>query len=100
MRRIFLVEDNVLNLKLYRQILELQGFEVLEEMRGERAVERIRGATGAPDADYDAVAELFDPREQVLLTLLVSAINSWNRIAIGFRTAHPVSETTTGANAA
>ncbi|AFO88660.1 MULTISPECIES: carboxymuconolactone decarboxylase family protein [Phaeobacter] len=58
-------------------------------------------ATAAPDADYDAMADLFEPREQVLLTLLIGAINSWNRIAIGFRSAHPVSEDqTTGANAA
>ncbi len=47
------------------------------------------------------MADLFEPREQVLLTLLIGAINSWNRIAIGFRSAHPVSEDqTTGANAA
>ncbi|MFW8633634.1 carboxymuconolactone decarboxylase family protein [Cribrihabitans pelagius] len=45
--------------------------------------------TGAPDADYAVVAEHFAPREQVALTLLIGAINSWNRIAIGFRTPHP-----------
>ncbi|MFS4580934.1 carboxymuconolactone decarboxylase family protein [Phaeobacter sp. C3_T13_0] len=47
---------------------------------------------GAPDADFDAVATVFEPREQVLLTLLISAINAWNRIAIGFHTSHPVDE--------
>ncbi len=47
---------------------------------------------GAPDADYAAVALHFSPREQVALTLLISAINSWNRIAIGFQTPHPVSQ--------
>lgn len=45
--------------------------------------------TGAPDAEYDSVAQHFAPREQVALTLLIGAINSWNRIAIGFRTPHP-----------
>ncbi|KIC12632.1 alkylhydroperoxidase [Leisingera sp. ANG-M1] len=45
--------------------------------------------TGAPDADYAAVQQHFEPREQVALTLLISAINAWNRIAIGFRTPHP-----------
>ncbi|MFY0311448.1 carboxymuconolactone decarboxylase family protein [Leisingera sp. D0M16] len=49
-------------------------------------------ATGAPDADYAAVAQLFSPREQVVLTLLISAINAWNRIAIGFRTPHPAAQ--------
>ncbi|MEX0303175.1 MAG: carboxymuconolactone decarboxylase family protein [Leisingera sp.] len=45
--------------------------------------------TAAPDADYAAVQRHFEPREQVALTLLISAINAWNRIAIGFRTPHP-----------
>ncbi|UWQ54333.1 carboxymuconolactone decarboxylase family protein [Leisingera caerulea] len=48
--------------------------------------------SGAPDADYEAVAQLFSPREQVVLTLLISAINAWNRIAIGFRTPHPAAQ--------
>ncbi|NHM20739.1 carboxymuconolactone decarboxylase family protein [Tritonibacter mobilis] len=48
--------------------------------------------TAAPDADYALVAEQFSPREQVALTLLIGAINAWNRIAIGFRTPHPVSK--------
>ncbi|MQQ10343.1 carboxymuconolactone decarboxylase family protein [Epibacterium sp. SM1979] len=46
--------------------------------------------TGAPDADYAAIAEEFTEREQIALSLLIAAINSWNRIAVGFRTPHPV----------
>lgn len=46
--------------------------------------------THAPDADYQALAEQFDANEQVQLTLLIGAINSWNRLAIGFRAQHPV----------
>lgn len=49
---------------------------------------------GAPDDAYAAVTAHFAPREQVALTLLISAINSWNRIAIGFQTPHPVSQET------
>ncbi|WP_420005051.1 carboxymuconolactone decarboxylase family protein [Arenibacterium sp. LLYu02] len=45
--------------------------------------------THAPDAEYAAVAEHFSEREQVALTLMIGAINAWNRIAIGFRTPHP-----------
>ncbi|MCW0182183.1 carboxymuconolactone decarboxylase family protein [Zavarzinia sp.] len=44
----------------------------------------------APDADYEAARALFTPEEMVNLTLLIGTINSWNRIAIGFRYAHPV----------
>lgn len=46
--------------------------------------------TGAPDADYEALAACFEPEEQVQLTLLIGAINSWNRLQVGFRAAHPV----------
>ncbi|HWX47895.1 MAG TPA: carboxymuconolactone decarboxylase family protein [Roseomonas sp.] len=46
--------------------------------------------THAPDADYAALAEHFSPQEQVALTLMIGTINSWNRLAIGFRSLHPV----------
>ncbi|CUH76471.1 alkylhydroperoxidase AhpD family core domain protein [Tritonibacter multivorans] len=46
----------------------------------------------APDADYAQIAAHFAPREQVALSLLISAINTWNRIAIGFRMPHALPE--------
>jgi AhpD family alkylhydroperoxidase len=46
--------------------------------------------TGAPDADYDALKAEFTDAEQVQLTLLIGAINTWNRLQVGFRAAHPV----------
>ena len=45
--------------------------------------------TGAPDSDYDLVKAEFSDAEQVNLTMLIGAINAWNRLAIGFRLAHP-----------
>ena len=45
--------------------------------------------TGAPDADYDLVKAEFSEAEQVNLTLAIGAINVWNRLQVGFRTAHP-----------
>ncbi|MXP64883.1 carboxymuconolactone decarboxylase family protein [Roseomonas sp. M0104] len=45
--------------------------------------------THAPDADYEALSEQFSPQEQVVLTMLIGAINTWNRLAIGFRSVHP-----------
>ncbi|HEY2750040.1 carboxymuconolactone decarboxylase family protein [Phenylobacterium sp.] len=45
--------------------------------------------THAPDADYEAVASEFSEAEIVYLTVLITAINSWNRIAIGLRVEHP-----------
>jgi AhpD family alkylhydroperoxidase len=41
--------------------------------------------TGAPDADYAAMAAEFTPAEQVSLTLAIGAINAWNRLQVGFR---------------
>lgn len=48
--------------------------------------------TGAPDADYEAFKAEFSPTEQVWITLLIGSINSWNRLQVGFRAAHPVDE--------
>ena len=45
--------------------------------------------THAPDSAYDAAREYFDDAELVKLTLLINAINAWNRFAIGFRLMHP-----------
>ena len=46
--------------------------------------------THAPDADSEAVQAEFTDGELVNLTVLIGAINAWNRIAIGFRAVHPV----------
>ena len=45
--------------------------------------------THAPDADYEAMARHFSAEEQVNLTVAINMINSWNRIAVGFRSQHP-----------
>ncbi|MDF2119788.1 carboxymuconolactone decarboxylase family protein [Roseiarcaceae bacterium H3SJ34-1] len=46
--------------------------------------------THAPDSAYEALASQFTPDEQVKLTVLIGAINVWNRLSIGFRNIHPV----------
>jgi AhpD family alkylhydroperoxidase len=48
--------------------------------------------TRAPDDVYQALQAQFTEQEQVLLTLLIVAINGWNRIQVGFRAVHPVGE--------
>ena len=48
--------------------------------------------THAPDDVYRALQAQFTEQEQVVLTLLIVAINGWNRVQIGFRAVHPVSE--------
>ena len=45
--------------------------------------------TRAPDADYAEMARHFSEEEQVNLTVAINMINSWNRIAVGFRSQHP-----------
>jgi len=45
--------------------------------------------THAPDADYEALKPHFTESQIVYLTVLITAINAWNRIAIGFRAEHP-----------
>jgi len=43
----------------------------------------------APDAVYAALAEHFDPEEQVQLTMMINVINGWNRLAVGFHLFDP-----------
>ena len=44
----------------------------------------------APDDVYEALQAQFTEEERVTLTLLIVAINGWNRIQVGFRAVHPV----------
>jgi len=46
-------------------------------------------ATGAPDADCEALKRHFTEKEIVDLTVLIGLINLWNRIGVGFRLQHP-----------
>ncbi|MDQ0392394.1 carboxymuconolactone decarboxylase family protein [Labrys monachus] len=46
--------------------------------------------THAPDGDYEELRRFFSEEEMVKLTMLIVAINGWNRLAIGFRAVHPV----------
>ncbi|MBB3475034.1 carboxymuconolactone decarboxylase family protein [Sphingomonas sp. BK345] len=46
----------------------------------------------APDADYAALAAVFSESERVWLTLAIGAINSWNRLQVGFRVPHPAAD--------
>jgi AhpD family alkylhydroperoxidase len=41
--------------------------------------------THAPDDVYERVAKQFTPEELANLTLAITTINSWNRLAIAFR---------------
>jgi AhpD family alkylhydroperoxidase len=46
--------------------------------------------THAPDDAYEALQAEFTPEEQVALTLVIVAINGWNRVQVGFRAIPPV----------
>jgi alkylhydroperoxidase family enzyme len=48
--------------------------------------------TRAPDDVYEALKAQFSEEEQVKLTLLIVAINGWNRINVGFRAVHPLEQ--------
>lgn len=45
--------------------------------------------TGAADEDYEPLKAHFSEGEIVWLTMLIVAINAWNRLAVGFRSQHP-----------
>lgn len=46
--------------------------------------------TFAPDDVYAELSQAFDEKERVAVTMVVVSINSWNRIAVGFRRVHPM----------
>ena len=48
--------------------------------------------THAPDADWAEARRHFNDKELVDLTTLIGMINLWNRLAIGFRYQHPVTD--------
>ena len=45
---------------------------------------------GAADGDYDAMRAHFSDDEIVKLSVAIGTINIWNRLAVGFRTPHPI----------
>lgn len=48
--------------------------------------------TGAPDADYELARSQFSEAEIVNLTVMIGAINLWNRLQIAARAIHPVEQ--------
>ena len=46
--------------------------------------------THAPDDVYEELRKHFNETETVNLTVLIGQINTWNRVAIGLRSQHPV----------
>ncbi len=48
--------------------------------------------TGAPDDDFEPLREFFSDAEITRLTVAIGAINVWNRLAVGFRSQHPVDQ--------
>ncbi|MEX0840501.1 MAG: carboxymuconolactone decarboxylase family protein, partial [Parvibaculum sp.] len=48
--------------------------------------------THAPDSAWEAVKAEFSEAEIVDLTVAIGMINTWNRLAVGFRALHPVTD--------
>ncbi|CAN7548890.1 carboxymuconolactone decarboxylase family protein [Pararhizobium sp. LjRoot235] len=46
--------------------------------------------TGAPDDAYETLKAHFSSEEIAKITVAIGAINVWNRIAVGFRSQHPI----------
>jgi AhpD family alkylhydroperoxidase len=46
---------------------------------------------GAPDDVYETLKAHFSEEEQIKITLLIGAINAFNRLNVGFRIRHPAS---------
>ncbi|MBL0371858.1 carboxymuconolactone decarboxylase family protein [Rhizobium sp. KVB221] len=53
--------------------------------------------TGAPDDAYETLKAHFSEDEMTKLTVAIGTINVWNRLAVGFRSQHPVDQATKAA---
>lgn len=53
--------------------------------------------THAPDAAWEAVQAQFSEDEAIALSIAIGMINTWNRLAIGFRVQHPADKATAAA---
>jgi AhpD family alkylhydroperoxidase len=48
--------------------------------------------TGSPDDAYEALKAHFTEEEMTKITVAIGTINVWNRLAVGFRSLHPIDE--------
>lgn len=48
--------------------------------------------TGAPDEAYDSLKAHFSEEDMTKLTVAIGTINVWNRLAVGFRSQHPIDQ--------
>ena len=48
--------------------------------------------TGAPDTDFEPLRAHFSEAEITKITMAIGVINVWNRVAVGFRSQHPVDQ--------
>jgi AhpD family alkylhydroperoxidase len=46
--------------------------------------------TGAPDDAYEALKAHFSEEDMTRITVAIGTINIWNRLAVGFRSQHPI----------
>lgn len=46
--------------------------------------------TGAPDEAYEQLKAHFSEEEMTKITVAIGTINIWNRLAVGFRSLHPL----------
>ena len=48
--------------------------------------------TGIPDGEFEAIKAHFSDAEIMNITVAIGTINTWNRLAVGFRTPHPLDQ--------
>ena len=48
--------------------------------------------TGIPDGEFEALKAHFTDEEIMKITVAIGTINTWNRLAVGFRSLHPIDQ--------
>jgi AhpD family alkylhydroperoxidase len=77
-------EERLLMLNAWREARSLYSERERAALGWTEAVTRL-AQTHAPDEDYEALEAHFTDEEQVKLTLVISVINAFNHLGVGFR---------------
>ena len=68
----------------WREAGEMFGAQERAALAWAETVTRV-AETGVPDADYEAAAAAFEPKQLADLTIAIGLMNAYNRMAISFR---------------
>ena len=84
LRELGVSNEKIALVPVWHEVGQLFGEREKAALAWAETVTRV-SATGVPDSDYEAVSAHFGDKELVDLTIAISLMNAYNRLAISFR---------------